>query len=138
MEGTSLEARLNWLSDSLEQAQEKTRYWRTAIIGKTQAECEQLYEQLPSVLKEKIQLISNETDFMKRQIVLLPAFLAKGLEFDRVYLWNIDQENFFSSQDKLVLYTMCTRAMHELNVMTSETSPLIETMPSALYTKINL
>lgn len=138
VEVTSLEARLNWLSDSLEQAQEKTRYWRTAIIGKTQAECEQLYEQLPSVLKEKIQLISNETDFMKRQIVLLPAFLAKGLEFDRVYLWNIDQENFFSSQDKLVLYTMCTRAMHELNVMTSETSPLIETMPSALYTKINL
>ncbi len=69
-----LRARLNRLSDSLEQAQEKTRYWRTAIIGKTQAECEQLYEQLPSVLKEKIQLISNETDFMKRQIVLLPAF----------------------------------------------------------------
>ena len=32
---------------------------------------------------------------MKRQIVLLPAFLAKGLEFDRVYLWNIDQEKLF-------------------------------------------
>ncbi len=138
VQGASLNDRLDWLVDSLEQTQEKTRYWRTAIIGKTQAACEALYEQLPNHLKEKVQLISDETDFMKRQIILLPAFLAKGLEFDRVYLWGIDQENFYSDQDKLVLYTMCTRAMHELNLLTAEISPLVDTLPTSLYTQINL
>ena len=45
---------------------------------------------------------------MKRSIILLPAFLAKGLEFDRVFLWDVDAEHFSSQQDKLILYTMCT------------------------------
>ena len=136
---SSLEERLNWLKTTLETTQENTRYWRTAIIGKTQTECEQLYEQLPEYLKDRVQLISDETDFMKRQIVLLPAFLAKGLEFDRVFLWGIDDTNFATDQDQLVLYTMCTRAMHELVLVTSESeSPLIESMDPALYTTINI
>ena len=139
VKGSSLEERLNWLKTTLETTQENTRYWRTAIIGKTQTECEQLYEQLPEYLKDRIQLISDETDFMKRQIVLLPAFLAKGLEFDRVFLWGIDDTNFATDQDQLVLYTMCTRAMHELVLVTSESeSPLIESMDPALYTTINI
>lgn len=139
IKGTSLKSRLDWLSSSLEMSQEKTRYWRTAIIAKTQTECEELYVQLPDHLKERIQLISDETDFMKRQIVLLPAFLAKGLEFDRVFLWNINDVNFSSEQDKLILYTMCTRAMHELALITSETkSHLLDTIDPIFYKKNTL
>lgn len=114
IQGKTFESRLSWLSKILDTTQEKTRYWRTAIIGKTQTACEELYERLP-------------------------AFLAKGLEFDCVFLWDIDDSNFVTDQDKLVLYTMCTRAMHELILVTSEMeSPLLKTMDPSFYKKINL
>lgn len=70
---------------------------------------------------------------MKRSIMIIPAFLAKGLEFDRVFAWNIGQ-NFYSEQDKLVLYTIVTRAMHELFVVsTGENSPLLELADKTTY-----
>ncbi len=46
-------------------------------------------------LKQQVQLILNESDFMKRSIILLPAFLAKGLNLT-VILWDVDEENFSS------------------------------------------
>ena len=88
------------------------------------------------MLKQQVQLILNESDFMKRSIILLPAFLAKGLEFDRVFLWDVDAEHFSSQQDKLILYTMCTRAMHELTLFTSNNeSPLLNNMDISSYEK---
>ncbi|WP_165007071.1 MULTISPECIES: RNA polymerase recycling motor HelD [unclassified Enterococcus] len=139
IQGMTREADLNWLAETLEHSDGKARYWRTAIIGKTQEECQQLYDQLPEKLKEQVQLILDEGDFMKRSIVLLPAFLAKGLEFDRVFLWNIDADHFYSEQDKLILYTMCTRAMHELTLFTSlNESPLLQGMAIENYEKLVL
>lgn len=139
VKGNSLKSKLTWLSKTLDTTQEKTRYWRTAIIGKTQAECEKLYSQFPEHLKKCTQLITNETDFMKQQIVLLPAFLAKGLEFDQVFLWNITAGNFSTDQDKLILYTMCTRAMHKLVLLTCENdSHLLHSLDSSFYKKIDL
>ena len=53
---------------------------------------------------------------MKRNIMIIPAYLAKGLEFDSVFAWNIG-ENFSTHHDQLVLYTISTRAMHELTLL---------------------
>ncbi|HCK2912750.1 TPA: AAA family ATPase [Enterococcus faecium] len=136
IQGTTDDIKLNWLADTIRTTQGKARYWRTAIIAKTQEECEALYAQLPDELKQQVQLILNESDFMKRSIILLPAFLAKGLEFDRVFLWDVDAEHFSSQQDKLILYTMCTRAMHELTLFTSNNeSPLLNNMDISSYEK---
>lgn len=124
---------MQWLANEL-QDEEKNRRWRTAIICKTTDECETLYASLTNDLKEKIQLIVSEEDFMKRPIMIIPAFLAKGLEFDRVVAWNINQA-FQTEQDKLVLYTIATRAMHELSLIAIETiSPLLATADSTTYT----
>ena len=93
----------------------------------------------PEYLKDRVQLISDETDFMKRQIVLLPAFLAKGLELIAFFYGASMIQKVATDQDQLVFYTMCTRAMHELVLVTSESeSPLIESMDPALYTTINI
>lgn len=136
IEASTAEKQLHWFEETLEQTQAKAKYWRTAIIAKTQEECEQLYEQFPENLKQQVQLILDEEDFMKRSIILLPAFLAKGLEFDRVFLWNINDEQFHTEQDKLILYTMCTRAMHELTLFTSfNKSPLLKAIDSLTYNK---
>lgn len=90
-------------------------HWRTAIICKTIEECQSLYQGLSEEQQNKIQLIVSEDDFMKRSTIVIPAFLAKGLEFDRVFAWNIG-DNFTTEQDRLILYTICTRAMHELTL----------------------
>lgn len=131
-------APLNYLSETLCQDEAKTKYWRTAIICKTTAECEELYEKFSEELQQKTQLIVSEEDFMKRNIIVIPAFLAKGLEFDRVFAWNIDA-NFHNAQDRLILYTIATRAMHELTILTgSPTSPLLEQADELTYQKIIL
>ncbi|MDT2756861.1 RNA polymerase recycling motor HelD [Enterococcus asini] len=92
-------------------------HWRTAIICKTIQECQTLYQGLTEKQQDEIQLIVSEDDFMKRSTIVIPAFLAKGLEFDRVFAWNIG-DHFTTEQDRLILYTICTRAMHELTLFT--------------------
>ncbi|OTP09444.1 DNA helicase IV [Enterococcus sp. 10A9_DIV0425] len=139
VQSSSIKRKLIWLAETVEQTKETAKYWRTAIIGKTIAECESLYEELPESLKQHVQLITDETEFMKRSIVLLPAYLAKGLEFDRVFLWNVDDSHFHSGHDKQILYTMCTRAMHELIVFTTAEKPgFLETLDRSLYESLEL
>jgi DNA helicase-2/ATP-dependent DNA helicase PcrA len=111
---------LNWLANHLTKTTEQAKYWRTAIICKTKAECLSLYEQLSEFLHYDVQVIIDEDDFMKRQLLIIPAYLAKGLEFDRVFAWNVNADTFSTDQDKLILYTICTRAMHELTLLSSE------------------
>lgn len=114
------------LTGILEAERATAKYWRTAIICKTTEECQALYDQLEPAFQKEIQLIVSEDDFMKRNIMIIPAFLAKGLEFDRVFAWNIN-ENFTTQQDRLILYTICTRAMHQLTLFTTITeSPLLQ------------
>lgn len=123
---------LDWLINEL-QDDEKNRRWRTAIIGKTTADCEALYAELSEEMQTKVQLIVSEEDFMKRPIMIIPAFLAKGLEFDRVFAWNIGA-NFETAQDQLVLYTIATRAMHELSLVTiGAESPLVAGADATTY-----
>lgn len=130
----SIQENLTKLASSLTKVQED-RFWRTAIICKTKEECRKLYDNLPAELQEKVQLIVSEDDFMKRPLILIPAFLAKGLEFDRVFAWNIG-ENFITAQDRLILYTICTRAMHELTLFTQAGEPsLLDQANSASFRK---
>ena len=65
------------------------------------------------VLKEKIgiQNLDNEDILYKGGRVLIPAYLAKGLEFDGVII--VENEHV----QPLVKYIMCTRALHRLSVI---------------------
>ena len=66
-----------------------------------------------SLIKEKIsiQSLENEDIIYKGGRVLLPAYLAKGLEFDGVIV--IDNNKI----QPLLKYIMCTRALHRLSVV---------------------
>ncbi|WP_159722682.1 RNA polymerase recycling motor HelD [Enterococcus sp. CSURQ0835] len=122
----------------LQQSAEVAKYWRTAIICKTVDEAQNLYDALATQQQKHVQLLVNEEDFMKKNLIIIPAFLAKGLEFDRVFAWNVSPQNYHTEQDKLILYTVCTRAMHELNLLTIEQqSPLLETIPEDEYQREN-
>ena len=129
---------LDYLKNDLQTNEAKAKYWRTAIICRTSQECIALYEALDEKMQQEIQLIVSEEDFMKRRIMIIPAYLAKGLEFDRVYAWQID-DSFKTTQDRLIFYTSATRAMHELTVISHEPLSLFfETADPLTFNKIIL
>ena len=109
--------------------------WRTAIICKTAADCQKLYQQLAPSSQDNVQLIISEEDFMKRNVMIFPAFLAKGLEFDQVIVWT-PNATFDAPQDQLIFYTMATRAMHQLTVIADHQLPILDKANPTTYQAI--
>lgn len=87
-----------------------------AIICKTFSASKRLYEQLKHQL-DLNHLNENSTTFEKG-ILILPIYLAKGIEFDAVVLPNVSDAQYFTELEQSLLYTACTRAMHELVMLT--------------------
>lgn len=88
---------------------EEEGYENIAIIFKDKKDL----QTIAPIIKEKIAIQSLNSDdlFYKGGKVLIPAYLAKGLEFDGV----IVIEN--GEVEPLVKYIMCTRALHRLSVI---------------------
>ncbi|USS86212.1 AAA family ATPase [Fructilactobacillus cliffordii] len=96
----------------------------TAVIGKTLAEC----RQIAADLKDRgvsATLIQTENQRLAKGVVIVPAYLAKGLEFDAVVMWDGSKDSYPTDQDDKLVYTICTRAMHRLEIISiGEPSPL--------------
>ena len=59
--------------------------------------------------------------------LVIPAYLAKGLEFDVVLIYNAGNENYSCEEERLLLYTACTRALHVLCIYYSgKGTPLLK------------
>lgn len=103
-----------------------------AIICKTIRQASDLYQSMADV--QEASLIADENDEFKRGIVIIPAFLAKGLEFDGVLVYNANLENYGHHQEQNILYTVCTRALHRLMLCwNGRLSPFIAAMDKSLY-----
>ena len=91
----------------------KKIYSSVAIITKDDVEAEKIY----NLIKDDISIsyITLDTKNFKRDLILVPAYLAKGLEFDGVILYN-DRSNSYKSNERNLLYVACTRAQHELYI----------------------
>lgn len=91
-------------------------YTSIAIIGKTQEECAQIKKNLmkngeisPVLLDEKVVEFNHE-------LVIIPSYLAKGLEFDAVIIVTLDASYLQNDLDIKLLYVSMTRAMHRLDI----------------------
>ena len=62
-----------------------------------------------------ITLIDDEYEKLKKELIIIPAYLSKGLEFDSVIVYN-NRENSYRKNERKLLYVACTRAQHELYV----------------------
>ncbi|MDZ5254070.1 ATP-binding domain-containing protein [Clostridium sp. LIBA-8841] len=72
-------------------------------------------------------MIVNEDDEYINDILVIPAYLAKGLEFDVVMIYNASDLMYKDEDDRLLLYTACTRALHILDVFhLGNISPLLK------------
>ena len=91
----------------------KSEYASIAIITKDDLEAQKLY----NLLKDEVNIsyLSLETKGFSKELLLVPAYLAKGLEFDSVILYN-DRNNSYKSNERNLLYVACTRAQHELYI----------------------
>ncbi|WP_281887513.1 RNA polymerase recycling motor HelD [Paenibacillus sp. YYML68] len=106
-----------------------------AVICKTAAESREVYEALRPKLA--IRLIDTETVTFEQGLVIIPSYLAKGVEFDAVLLYNASAERYGRQSERRLFYTVCTRAMHELHLTyTGELSPFVAGVPEDLYTAI--
>ena len=81
-----------------------------AIITKNDKEAEKVYNMLKDDLD--IMLIDG-FGHIKRDLVVVPSYVAKGLEFDSVIIYT-DEDNKYKEKDKYLFYVACTRAQHNL------------------------
>lgn len=99
-------------------ALELKKYYNTiAIITKTQAEANKLKAMLEGNKKSNNFKVVTGKDkvFSSDKIMIIPSYLAKGLEFDVALIYNANNNNYPAEHKKL-LYVVCTRAMHKLNI----------------------
>lgn len=113
------------------------QYNHIGVIGRNNEECLEIYNALKDKLN--VNLITNgEADFSKG-ISILPLYLAKGLEFEGVILYNANAKNYYSESHRKLLYTAVTRALHQLHIFSrGELSPFIASMDKLLYNLRNL
>lgn len=102
-----------------------------ALVTQNKEQAQQLFEQLHREFETN--LLGNEDRLIPKGVVILPIYLAKGLEFDAVVAYDISAKNY--PLDQLgVLYTICSRAMHELSLITiGAPSPLLAQIPNTSY-----
>ena len=89
-------------------------YVSIGILTQTQAEARTLFHAIKGEVDVHA-LFGGEEEF-PRGVVVLPAYLAKGLEFDAVILANAGTGHYVDESERLLLYTACTRALHALKV----------------------
>lgn len=102
------------LTEEITELKEKG-YDRIAIICKNEEEARALYAVVHDILD--IKLVSLEDEEVEGDVIIIPAYLAKGLEFDAVVVYNVSEDNYFRELDRRLLYIACTRALHSLTLL---------------------
>ena len=107
---------------SIEDAAEKTLaqvrlgedgYETAAFLVMTEDEARALYKLVKSVRKV-VSYIDRDSSAFRTGITVTTFYMAKGLEFDQVFIFGKDRENPFFRQ---FCYICATRALHELWIM---------------------
>ncbi|MGG3506182.1 RNA polymerase recycling motor HelD [Paenibacillus lautus] len=107
-----------------------------AVITKTAAESREAHESLRIHGGEALQLITKETPGFEKGVMIIPVYLAKGVEFDAVLVYDASAEAYGRDNERKLLYTACTRAMHRLHLYTTgDWSPFVQALPANLYEK---
>ncbi len=95
----------------------KKKYNSVAIVTKSQAEADMLKESLEKGKKSnQFKLISGKDKvFISDKVLIIPSYLAKGLEFDACLVYNAN-DKVYPLEYKNLFYVVCTRALHKLNI----------------------
>ncbi len=112
-----------------------TGYETIAIICPTVSQCQSVFDQLKQYNAElDIALLDHEKATFKPGIIVVPVYLAKGLEFDAVILPEVNNQTYGQEYQRRLLYVACSRALHHLSLIyTHDLSPFVQALPTNLY-----
>ncbi len=82
------------------------------IICKTSDQAMFAYKHLKE--HHTVHLLTADSTAFREGVIITTAYLAKGLEFDRVIVPFASVRNYSTPVDRSMLYIACTRAMHRL------------------------
>ncbi len=99
-----------------------------AVITRTAKDAAGLFAQLNSAAPElHARLLSANDVELGSGLMILPVYLAKGLEFDAVTVYQATAANYGTRGGGDILYTAATRALHELTLIASpEAAPQLQ------------
>lgn len=119
------------LLHQLEQLQ-REGYESIGIICRTAAESGQAYAALKDSIQ--LQLIKKGTASFNKGAQVIPVYLAKGVEFDAVLIYDGSRSSYARESERKLFYTACTRAMHVLRICSlGEVSPFVANQLPARY-----
>ncbi|WP_240416101.1 RNA polymerase recycling motor HelD [Paenibacillus periandrae] len=108
------------------------QYESIAVICKTANESAEVYEALSEQLP--LRLITKQTPSFEKGVLIIPSYLAKGVEFDAVIIYNGSRERYSRENERKLFYTACTRAMHLLYIYSlGQPSPFITSQADDTY-----
>lgn len=82
-----------------------------AIITKTDNEAERIYNLIKNDVD--ISILNSESKNFKRDSIIVPSYVSKGLEFDNVIVYTT-KNNKYTENEKYLYYVACTRCQHQL------------------------
>ncbi|MCD2348014.1 HelD family protein [Clostridium guangxiense] len=85
-----------------------------SIICRTHKEAKKAYAALKNL--SDVKLIDSDALEIEKGTLIIPSYMAKGLEFDAVIILSTFTENYTNEFDKRLLYVACTRALHRLKL----------------------
>lgn len=100
-------------------------YNSIAVICKSAEESKTAYEALNKI--DGIKLIKCGTAEFEQGVVVIPSYLAKGIEFEAVIIYDASESVYGDESLRRIFYTACTRAMHMLQLYSvGKPSPFIQ------------
>ena len=115
---------LEWIVDQVKDYEAKG-FETIAIICKSQKEVNHVYSKLSRKLD--IHQLSPEEEGYQKGIHIMPIYMAKGLEYDAVIVYEVNEQHYNEPEDKQLLYIACTRALHRLSLChTGEVTHFLE------------
>lgn len=95
-----------------------------AVVCKNMETAKELYEALKDTITVDILEENSRVDLSN--VIILPVYLAKGLEFDAVAVYGVDADTYYTDDHRRLLYIACTRALHRLGIFyKGQPSPLL-------------
>ncbi|MEG0872848.1 MAG: RNA polymerase recycling motor HelD [Clostridia bacterium] len=124
---TKEESKIEYIVDKIKHYKEKG-YKSIAIICKSANNSCNIQKMIQKHNID-IYVISNDDEEYKGGVCIVTSYLAKGLEFDSVIVYEADEIMYSSSNniDMKLLYVSMTRALHTLDIIYSDnlTKPLL-------------
>ncbi len=87
-------------------------YETAAILTMTEEQAKRIYQYLKKY-RTDVNYVNRDSSVFQKGITVTTYYLAKGLEFDQVFIFGGEKDNAFFKQFR---YISATRALHELHV----------------------